>query len=144
MCATNVWAVNAAAFTPEFRLFTAERIGVEPQAVELLIASSRIRASSVAFTLTLNMCDCRTLIGRRHDDPAADEASAEAWLGWLRDLPERVPHLSRIAILRAWSPQGAAVTPVRTRGVRINEVTEETLRDVRDDMLLTVDYPRVA
>lgn len=143
MCATNLWAVNAAAFTPEFRRFTAEQVGVAPQDTLLRIASSRIRASSVMFTLTLRMCDCDTLIGRRADSPVIGEARAEDWLGWLRDLPDHAPLLSRLTVLRTWRPQEDAVVPARARGVRISEVTEDILRDIRDDMLLTIDYPRM-
>lgn len=52
------------------------------------------------------------------------------------------PHVSRIAVLRAWSPDDDVVTPQRSRGIRIGELDETILRDVRDDMLLTLDYPR--
>lgn len=113
MCATNLWAVNAAAFTPEFRRFTAERVGVAPQDTRLRIASSRIRASSVTFTLTLRMCDCDTLIGRRADSPVIGEARAADWLGWLRDLPDHAPLLSRLTAIRTWSPQEDAGVPAR-------------------------------
>lgn len=139
MCATNLWAVNAAAFTPEFQRFTVERIGVEPQLSEMSIASSRVRGSSVVFTLTRNMCDCSTLIGARQESIGENEASAEDWLAWLRELPEHVPHLSRLAVLRAWSPKEYAITPARTRGIRLKDVTEQLLRD---NHLLTIDYPR--
>ena len=30
----------------------------------------------------------------------------------------------------------------RSRGIRIGELDETILRDIRDDMLLTLDYPR--
>jgi len=142
MCATNLWAVNGAAFTPGFQEFTAERLGVAPSVEEMSIASSRVRGSSRVFTLTTRMCDCDSLIGRRSDPEHDDEISAERWLGWLRELPDAVPHLSRIAILRAWSPEDDVVTPQRSRGIRIGELDEATLRDIRDDMLLTIDYPR--
>ncbi len=142
MCATNLWAVNAAAFTPEFQQFTVERLGVEPEITEMSIASSRVRGSSVLFTLTRNMCDCSTLIGARQEPVGEDEASAEDWLAWLRELPEHVPHLSRLAILRAWNPEEDAVTPARARGIRLKDVTERVLRDMRDNHLLTIDYPR--
>ena len=143
MCATNLWAVNSAAFTPDFQQFTAERIGVRPEPTDLRIASSRVRSSSAVFTLTQNMCDCSSLIGRRTDPPAQNEASADAWLGWLRDLPSHIPHLTRIAVLRAWSPESESVVPARARGIRIGDLSEETLRDSRDDWLLTIDYPAV-
>lgn len=66
----------------------------------------------------------------------------QRWLGWLRELPDHVPHVSRIAVLRAWSPDDDVVTPQRSRGIRIGELDETTLRDIRDEMLLTLDYPR--
>lgn len=143
MCATNLWAVNAAAFTPHFSGFTAERIGIEPTPLDMHIASSRVRKSSAVFTLTHNMCDCSTLIGCGRDSAAGDETSADAWLGWLRELPDNVPHVSRVAVLRAWSPEEDSVTPERARGIHVRELTEDILRDVRDEMLLTIDYPRV-
>ena len=65
MCAINLWAVNAAAFTTEFQQFTTERLGVAPVAEEMSIGSSRVRGSSRVFTLTTRMCDCDSLIGRR-------------------------------------------------------------------------------
>jgi len=142
MCATNLWAVNGAAFTPAFQEFTAERLGVAPTVEEMRIASSRVRGSSRVFTLTTRMCDCDSLIGRRSEPEHDDEISALRWLGWLRELPGAVLHLSRIAVLRAWSPEGDVVTPQRSRGIRIHELDEKTLRDIRDDSLLTIDYPQ--
>lgn len=144
MCATNLWAVNAAAFTPEFERFTAEQVGVAPQVSELRIASSRVRGSSVVFTLTQRMCDCDSLIGRGSDDPANGEVAAEDWLAWLRELPTQVPHVSRLAVLRAWSPQADDVAPQHAKGVTISEVTEQVLRGLKDNSLLTIDYPRTA
>lgn len=142
MCAINLWAVNAAAFTTEFRRFTTERLSVAPIAEEMSIGSSRVRGSSRVFTLTTRMCDCDSLIGRRAHPAREDEISAERWLGWLRELPDHVPHVSRIAVLRAWSPGTDVITPQRSRGIRIGELDETILRDIRDDMLLTLDYPR--
>jgi hypothetical protein len=142
MCAINLWAVNAAAFTTEFQRFTTERLSVAPVAEEMSIGSSRVRGSSRVFTLTTRMCDCDSLIGRRADPAREDEISAERWLGWLRELPDHVPHVSRIAVLRAWSPGNDVITPQRSRGIRIGELDEAILRDIRDDMLLTLDYPR--
>ena len=144
MCATNLWAVNAAAFTPEFERFTAVQIGVAPQVSELRIASSRVRASSVVFTLTQRMCDCDSLIGRGSDGPVDGEVGAEDWLGWLRELPTQVPHVSRLAVLRAWSPQDDDVAPRHAKGATISEVTEQVLRGLKDYALLTIDYPRTA
>lgn len=144
MCATNLWAVNAAAYTPEFERFTAERVGIAPQLSDLRIASSRVRGAAVAFTLTARMCDCDSLIGRRNDPAVAGEVTAQAWLGWLRELPEHAPHLTRVAVLRAWSAQDDDVAPSRAKGVQISEVTEDVLRALRDDSLLTIDYPRTA
>lgn len=142
MCATNLWAINAAAFTPDFARFTFDTLGVAPSPSEMRISSTRVRSSSASFTLTRQMCDCDTLVGRRRDPPADGEISAEAWLTWLGDLPTHVPHVSRIAVMRAWSPEDDALVPSRARGIRIGELSEETLRDVRDDNLLTIDYPR--
>ncbi|MFT4156422.1 MAG: hypothetical protein QM630_00610 [Microbacterium sp.] len=142
MCATNLWVINSAAFTPEFTRFTADRLGVAPTPSAMRISSSRVRNSSIVFTLIRRMCDCDTLVGRRNDPPVDGEISAEAWLTWLRDLPAHVPHVSHIAIMRAWSPEDDVIAPTRARGIQIGELTEDVLRDVRDDNLLTIDYPR--
>lgn len=142
MCAINLWAVNAAAFTTEFQRFTAERLGVAPVAEEMSIGSSSVRGSSRVFTLTTRMCDCESLIGRRADPEHEGEISAERWLGWLREMPDHVPHVSRVAVFRAWSPDDDVITPQRSRGIGIGELDETILRDIRDDMLLTIAYPR--
>lgn len=144
MCSTNLWAVNAAAFTPEFERFTAEQVGVAPQVSALRIASGRVRGSSVVFTLTRRMCDCDSLIGRGNGGYVDGEVSAEDWLAWLRELPTQVTHVSRLAVLRAWSPQDDGVAPQRAKGVAISEVTEQVLRGLKDNSLLTIDYPRTA
>lgn len=140
MCTTIVWAVNAAAFTPGFERFTAERLGIAPQPTELRIASDRVRASAVTFTITPNMCDCDSLIGGADGRLATGELTAQAWLGWLRELPDHARHLTRLALLRAWSPAQHAIVPAHTSGVRIGQVDEALLRSVGDDALLTIDY----
>ncbi len=142
MCATNLWAINAAAFTSDFRRFTEDRLGVRPLQSSLRIASGRVRGSSAVFTLTRQMCDCNSLIGRRDDPPVRGEIDADAWLRWLRDVPDHVANVSRIAVLRAWSPEDDDVVPSRARGIRVEELREDVLRDIRDDDLLTIDYPR--
>lgn len=86
------------------------------------------------------MCDCDTLVGR-NDPPVDGEISAGAWLTWLRDPPAHVPLVSRIAVMRAWSPEDD-ITPTRARGIRIGELSEDVPRDVRDDNLLTIHYLR--
>lgn len=144
MCATNLWAVNAAAFTPAFERFTAEQVGVRPQPSDLRIASSRVRGSSAVFTLTRRMCDCDSLIGRGGDAGVDGEVTAEAWLTWLRKLPMQVPHLSRLAVLRAWNPQDDDVAPRHAKGMTISKVSEQVLRALDEDSLLTIDYPRTA
>ncbi|MFF5322492.1 hypothetical protein ACWDHH_01780 [Janibacter hoylei] len=143
MCATNLWAINAAAFTSKFQRFTEGRLGMPPVQTTMRIASGRVRGSSVVFTLTSRMCDCDTLIGRRNEAPVHGEIEADAWLGWLRDMPDHVANVSRVAVLRAWSPGDDDVVPSRARGIGIGELSESVLRDVRDDTLLTIDYPRV-
>ena len=144
MCATNLWAINAAAVTPEFTRFTADTLGVAPTPSEMRISSSRVRNSSAVFTLIRRMCDCDALVGRRNDPPIDGEISAEEWLTWLRDLPAHVSHVSRIAVMRTWSPEDDVIAPIRARGIRIGELSEDVLRNVRDDNLLTIDYPRTA
>ncbi|SJN38247.1 hypothetical protein FM114_10865 [Luteococcus japonicus LSP_Lj1] len=59
-------------------------------------------------------------------------------------MPDHVANVSRVAVLRAWSPGDDDVVPSRARGIGIGELSESVLRDVRDDTLLTIDYPRVA
>lgn len=143
MCATNLWTINAAAYTAVFERFTEDRLGIAPLESATRISSARVRGTSVVFTLTRRMCDCDTLIGRRDGSNAQGEIEAEAWLGWLRELPDHVPHVARIAVLRAWSPGGDAVIASTARGIRIGELSEDTLRGIRDNALLTIDYPRV-
>jgi len=140
MCAINLWAVNAAAFTPTFQEFTAQRLGIAPAIDERGIGSSLVRGSSCVFTLTKRMCDCDSLIGRGAEPAHDDEVDAQSWLDWLRELPDAVPYLSRIAVLRAWSPQGDVISPVSSRSIGIDELDEASLRVIRDDMLLTIDY----
>lgn len=144
MCATNLWTINQAGFMPEFVRFTGEVLGVTPAPSDMRISSSRVRASSIVFTLIRRLCDCDTLVGRRNDPPVDGEISAEAWLTWLRDLPIHVPQVSRIGVMRAWSPEDDVIAPTRARGIQICELSEDVLRDVRDDNLLTIDYPRTA
>lgn len=144
MCATNLWAINAAAFTSEFQRFTEDKLGVPPLRTTMRITSGRVRGSSAVFTLTRRMCDCDSLIGRRNDAPVHGEIDADAWLGWLREMPDHVTKVSRIAVLRAWSPEDDDVVPSHARGVRVADLTEDVLRDIRDDSLLTIDYPRMA
>ncbi|MEL7975830.1 hypothetical protein AAG589_08180 [Isoptericola sp. F-RaC21] len=136
--------MNAAAFTVGFQQFTAERIGAAPTVHGVAIMSRHIRPTSKVFTLHRRMCDCDSLIGRGAEEQHEDEATAEDWLGWLRDLPDHAPHLSRIAVLRAWSPDYVTSTPARTLGIGIAAVDEAVLRDVGDEMLLTIDYRRTA
>lgn len=141
MCATNVWAIGRAAYTPDFARFTRAQIGATPQLSDYLIASSRVRQNAVTFTLTRNMCDCSSLVGLRDGAPSASEASAAAWLSWITGLPQQVPFVGRIAVLRAWSPAQSALVPVHAKGVTVDAVDEGILRSLRDDSLLTIDYP---
>lgn len=141
MCATNIWAVNSAAYTDAFRQFTCDRLGVEPEETDLRIASGRVRGSAQSFTITPRMCDCQALIGLRKDSLVDGEVQAEDWLGWIRELPTHVPHISRLAVLHAWSPEEDEVRPARARGVSVAAVNEAVLREVRDNVLLTIDYP---
>ncbi|GAA1995211.1 hypothetical protein GCM10009718_36660 [Isoptericola halotolerans] len=142
MCTTLVWAVNRAADTEGLRRFTHERLGVSPRPAGRRIVADQVRPGAVTFTVTPNLCDCRALIGL-HDEPESPgEIGAGAWLGWLRDLPSAAPYLTRLAVLRAWSPDDtAALVPVATRSVAVDAVDEATLRTVRHDALLVVDYP---
>ena len=140
MCATNIWAVNAAAYTPDFERFTTESVGVAPRTTNYRIASDRVRPSAVTFTLTRNMCDCASLIGLRDSRERADETSANAWLGWMRELPAIAPHVSRLAVFRAWSAEDDHIAPDRTTAVSIDELDEPLLRSLDDNALLTVDY----
>lgn len=142
MCATNLWAINAAAFTSAFQEFTEDRLGTPPLQTIMRIASGRVRSSSAVFTLTRRMCDCDSLMGRRNDPPVHGEIDADVWLGWLREMPDHVANVSRIAVLRAWSPEEDDVVPSRARGIRVREFSEDVLRDIRDNNLLTIDYPR--
>lgn len=142
MCAVIIWAVNRAAFTEAFASFAQDRLSVAPQLVDhFSISSRRIRPPAATFTLTRQMCDCSALIGARSEPVGDGEICADAWLGWLHDLPARVPHLARLALMRACSPDEGPLIPVHARGIRASDVTENVLRAVGDDSLLTIDYP---
>lgn len=143
MCAINLWAVNAAAFTPDFHRFTAERIGLPPQPQRMRIVSDQVRTSAAVFSLSENMCDCSSFIGLRDERPSKDEPAGATWLAWLLDLPDHVPHLSRLAVLRAWSPEEGDVVPEQEHGIRSGQLTEDVLRGIDHDSLLTIDYPRM-
>ena len=140
MCATVVWAINHAAYTPAFERFTETQIGVAPQPTEHLIVSSRVRRSAVSFTLTRNMCDCSSLIGSRSAAPSPSETDAASWLDWLRLLPEHTPFLTRLALLRAWSPAETALIPSHAAGLHRDAVDERVLRGIGDNSLLTIDF----
>lgn len=53
-------------------------------------------------------------------------------------------HTSHALRSRAWSPEDDVIAPTRECGIRINDLSEDLLRDVRDDNLLTIDYPHTA
>lgn len=143
MCATVIWAVNAAAFTPELKQFTRARLGVTPQETDYRIVADEVRPSSVPFSLTVNTCDCGGLIGQGTDgDPGAGELTATQLLSWLQDLPANVPHVSTVAVAREWSPSTNDFNPARARRAMIDAIDEAALRDVVDDSLLVIDYPR--
>lgn len=137
MCATVLWVLNASAYTGGFERFTAERIGVAPGRSSLVVRSSLIRPSAVAFTLTRRMCDCGCLIGLRGLKVTGAQVQPAAWLGWLRDLPAQVPHVTRLAVLRAWN---GSVLLDRARSVTISAVDEALLRSIENQFLLTIDY----
>lgn len=143
MCATVIWAVNQAAFTDEFRDATEELLGVAPQPTEFRIASSRVRRSAAHFALTRRMCDCDGLVGLRERQLEPGETSADALLGWIRDLRAISPHAARLAVLRAWSPEEWEVRPRHASSASVDEVDETLLRRMRDDSLLTIDYPHL-
>lgn len=140
MCATNIWAVNQAAYTDAFVAATTARLGVAPRESAVGIESSHIRPSHRLFTLVRNQCDCRAAIGLGDGAEAQDEIALASILSWIHDLPTISPHISRLAVVRAWSPDGARATPTHTRTTTAPEVDEATLRTVRDNELLVVDY----
>lgn len=61
---------------------------------------------------------------------------------WLEKLPQHVPHISRLGLLRAWSPDSEAVVPTHAKGVKVAQADEALLRSLKDNSLLTFDYPK--
>jgi hypothetical protein len=142
MCATLVWAVNAAADVDDVWHLTRTVLGVEPRPTAYRIDSPEVRPTARHFTVARHQCDCRALVGAGDDPPGPGEVPADSWLGWVRALPTAAPHLTRLSVLRAWSPDDAAAeAPVSMRRVPVADVDEATLRGVGDDALLVIDYP---
>lgn len=140
MCATVVWAINDAAYTSRFERFTAEQTGILPQQSDFRIESSRVRRSAHHFTLTANGCDCDSLVGLHHRDLKAGEVRAERLLAWIHGLPRDVEHVSRLALLRTWSPDADAITPDHLKTVPLRDLSEARLRGIRDGEALIIDY----
>lgn len=141
MCAIAIWAVNTSAFTDEFRSRTELRLGVAPRPTEYRIVSHEVRPTAKHFTLTRNACDCDGLVGLGARQLRLDETSAESLTQWIATLPETAPHLSRLVVLRAWSPTERAISPARVRSALVGDVDQPLLRSIGDDTLLTIDYP---
>ena len=142
VCATVLWIVNSAAWTPAFEAFTQQCLDVAPERIPVVVRSGRVRADAPVFSLTRNMCDCDCLVGLGDGHVKDGEVPAEAWLRWLRDLPAHVDHVRRLAVARSWEvADGQAWEPVRARGVRIGEVSEDLLRRLPAETLVTIDYP---
>ena len=142
VCATVLWIVNSAAWTPAFEAFTQQCLDVAPERIPVVVRSGRVRADAPVFSLTRNMCDCDCLVGLGDGRVKESEASAEAWLRWLHGLPSHVEHLRRLAVARSWEVAADQPwTPGRARGVGIGDVTEDLLRKLPEETLVTIDYP---
>lgn len=126
----------------DFVRFTADTLGVDPSDSNFRISSSSVRKTAVFFTLAARMCDCASFIGLGNARPVAGEISAEAWLTWLHDIPTHSPFATRIGVMRTWNPSEDVVVPAHERNILINEITEQTLRDAREDDFLMIDYPK--
>ncbi len=140
MCATIVWGINSGAFTDDFTEWTHALLATTPERSEYRIKSSRVRRSTVTFTLTRNGCDCRALVGAKASNVGPDEIGADALLQWIRDFPQIATHTTRLSMLRAWSPASLELVPARARGIVVGAVDEQILRDLGDNALLTIDY----
>ena len=116
MCSTVLWTINHAAYTPGFRDWTRERLGVEPQASALRIdAPELVGKTAVAFTLTLNMCDCDSAVGYGEGKMRPDVPGPEDYAAWLKELPGHARFTSRVCVVRSWNPEGT-IRPGASKG----------------------------
>lgn len=141
MCWMNLWSVNSAAYTKDFIQFTTDTLGTAPEPIDVRIDSTRIRPTSAVFTLTVNMCDCNAVIGSS-DSEVCGEITLEAWLAWIHGMNAAIAYFSRLAVLHTWSADDSTVTPAHAKGIQIDQVTEQVLRSIGEDSLLTMDAPR--
>lgn len=142
MCRTVVWAVNRAAWTPAFLEATHSRLGAAPRPSELRLVSDAVRSTAAHFTLEVNGCDCGALVGLGADRLGRGEIEPAAWLGWFRDLPTVVPHLTSLAFMPVWLPTSDAVTSAgAVVEVTPDDVTEAFLSGVQTDELVVVSWP---
>ncbi|MFT3888197.1 MAG: hypothetical protein QM713_08555 [Arachnia sp.] len=139
MCFTVIWAVPSKDFTEPFRDFTENQLGVRPEASGHRIVSTRVRQPATTFTLTVRMCDCDAVIGLGDGEAHPEEISAEAFVSWLRGIPEVAHGIDRISLVRAWNEEGE-VTPATSTTVPIDAVDEHLLRDVGENALLNIYY----
>lgn len=139
VCYTNVWAVNGSAFTKSFNSFTTYELGVAPEPVGIRIVSPVFRQSTVFFTLTPNMCDCRTSIGAGTNRPAVTEIRIDTWMDWIRRLPRQVDFISTLAVVRAWMPRDRVV-PSGITEVAARRLTREHLVTLAEDAMLVVRF----
>jgi len=104
MCSTVLWTINRSAYTPEFRAWTLECLGTEPQPSTLRIHDPLVAESAVAFTLSLDQCDCRCAIGLGGDRLPAGAPSAGMYLDWLQGIPAGSTLVKRVCVVRTWNP----------------------------------------
>ena len=144
MCSTVLWTINHAAYTPGLRDWTRERLGVEPQASALRIdAPELIGKTAVAFTLTLNMCDCGSAVGCGGRKLRSDVPGPEDYAAWLRELPAHSRFASRVCVVRTWNPEGT-VRPGSTERIGVSELDAAGIMMLPEETLLAVDFPPAA
>ncbi|MFJ6415202.1 hypothetical protein [Paeniglutamicibacter sp. NPDC091659] len=141
MCSTVLWAINHAAYTPGFREWTGERLGVEPQASALRIdAPELVNKTAVAFTLTLNMCDCDSAVGYGEGKLRSGVPGPEDYAAWLKELPGRTRFTSRVCVVRTWNP-GETVRPRNAQRIVVSELDAAGILMLPEETLLAVEFP---
>lgn len=144
MCSTVLWTINQAAYTPGFRDWTRERLGVEPDVSALRIeALGLIGKTAIAFTLTQNMCDCDSAVGYGEGNMRSDVPGPEDYAAWLRELPGHARFTSRVCVVRTWNPEGT-VHPGNTQRVGVSQLDAAGIRALSEETLLVVDFPPAA
>lgn len=140
MCSTVLWTINRSAYTPGFRAWTLECLGTEPQPSALQIQDPLVAGSAMAFTVTLDQCDCRCAIGLGEDRLPAGAPPAGTYVDWLHGISARSTFVKRVCVVRAWNPENS-VTPADSFRLDAGDLVPERLGMLPEETLLAIDFP---